>query len=165
MNVSKSRARWKSSLFSIRLSTSPEFSKTFSKKDAAAEHATKDPEVRSNASMNASLKSSSPALVTISLCLLVQAVEQFYQLGDPKLFELSVGRYETIVAFNVGLMLCLPWIGALGSIAAKAVGASREIAMRAAISPIALIAAMLMCLLVWDLTKTRSMVSSLAYSS
>jgi len=111
------------------------------------------------------VKASAPALMTILLCLLVQAVEQGWGVGNPRILNVSAGRFATAVVLNVGLLACLPLIGAISSTLAKRLGLTRKAAVEAAMSPVALVSAMLVTLAVFDLLTTRALVSSLAYSS
>jgi hypothetical protein len=110
-------------------------------------------------------KSSIPALLTISLCLLVQAVQQGLQVGSPRTYQLNIGNFGTNVVLNLGLLISLPLIGAAGALLAKRMGEPFSLAVRAVLSPVALISAMLLCLLAFDLGTTRALVSSLEYSS
>ncbi|HUN88761.1 MAG TPA: hypothetical protein VMU28_08225 [Terriglobales bacterium] len=111
------------------------------------------------------LKASAPALLTILLCLLVQAVEQGWQIGAPVILNFSAGRFTTAVVLNLGLLACLPLIGGISSTLAKRLGHTRKLAVEAAMSPVALISAMLLTLAIFDVATTRALVSSLAYSS
>jgi hypothetical protein len=110
------------------------------------------------------MKSSLPALATILLCFLVQAVEQGFQIGSPRTLSLSSGSFSTAIVFNLGLLVCLPMIGAVGASLAKWLGQSRKVAVESVISPVALVCAMLLALFVVDVVTTRALVSSLAYS-
>jgi len=111
------------------------------------------------------LRSSLPALLTIVLCLLVQAVQQALQMGALKTFHFVLGRFETQLVLNIGLLLSLPLIGATGSAFARHLGERASYAARAVLSPIAIVSAMLLCLLAIDLGTTHALVSSLTYSS
>ena len=111
------------------------------------------------------VKASAPALLTILLCLLVQAVEQGWGFGNPRVLNVSAGRFATAIVLNVGLLACLPLIGAVSSTIAKRLGHSRKAAVEAAMSPVALMSAMLVTLALFDLLTTRALVSSLTYSS
>jgi hypothetical protein len=112
-----------------------------------------------------SLKSNLPGLLTISLCLLVQAIQVFLRHDAPHTYYLKIGRFDTEVALNVGLLLALPIIGCLGSLTARRMGDSRMMAVRAVLSPVALASAMLMALMVVDVITTRALLNSLEYSS
>jgi len=111
------------------------------------------------------MKASLPALTTLVLCLLVQAVEQGFQIGAPQTFTLSAGRFSTAIVLNLGLLVCLPFIGAAGAGIARYLGHSRKAAVESVMSPVALVSAMLLTLLVVDFVTTRALISSLAYSS
>jgi hypothetical protein len=111
------------------------------------------------------IRSSLPALLTIVLCLLVQAVQQALTIGAPSTFHFVLGRFETHLVLNLGLILSLPFIGATGAAFARHLGERETYAMRAVLSPIALTSAMLLCLLTIDLSTSHALVSSLAYSS
>ncbi len=110
------------------------------------------------------MKSSLPALATILLCFLVQAVEQGFRFGRPLTLNVSSGDFSTAIVCNLGLLACLPVIGAIGASFAKWLGQSRKAAVESVISPIALVCAMLLALFVLDVATTRALVSSLAYS-
>jgi len=110
------------------------------------------------------MKTSLPALATIVLCFLVQAVEQGFRIGSPRTLNVTTGYFSTAVVFNLGLLVCLPWIGALGAGFAKWLGHSRKAAVESVISPVALVCAMLLALFVVDVVTTRALVNSLAYS-
>lgn len=112
-----------------------------------------------------SLRTSAPALITILLCLLVQAIEQGWGIGNPRVLNVSSGRFATAVVLNLGLLACLPLIGAISSTLSKRLGLSRKAAVEAAMSPVALVSAMLVTLAIFDLLTTRALVSSLDYSS
>jgi hypothetical protein len=111
------------------------------------------------------VKASAPALLTILLCLLVQAVEQGWGIGSPRVLNVSSGRFATAVVLNLGLLASLPLIGAISSTVAKRLGHSRKSMVEAVMSPVALLSAMLVTLAIFDLFTTRGLVSSLAYSS
>lgn len=111
------------------------------------------------------LRSSLPALATIVLCFLVQAVEQGFQIGAPTTLNVNAGRFNTAVVLNLGLLLCLPAIGAAGATISKRLGYSKSAAFKSVMSPVALVSAMLLTLLVADFITTRALVSSLSYSS
>ena len=111
------------------------------------------------------LRSSLPAMLTIVLCLLVLAVQQAFEMAALKTFHFVIGRFETQLVMNFGLLLTLPLIGATGSAFARHLGERASQAMRAVLSPMAIVCAMLLCLLALDLMTTRALVSSLAYSS
>ena len=104
--------------------------------------------------------SNMPALLTITLCCLAQAL-RFTPL---RALELRVGQFETEMVFNLGVIASLPFAGALGAFLARRSGASRFAALRAVVSPVALVSAVLLTMLVWDLVQSRALVSSLAYS-
>jgi len=110
------------------------------------------------------MKSSLPALATILLCFLVQAVQQGFQIGSPRTLNVSTGDFSTAIVFNLSLLVCLPVIGAIGASLAKWLGQSRTAAVESVFSPIALVCAMLLALFVFDVVTTRALVSSLAYS-
>ena len=111
------------------------------------------------------MKSSTPALITVFLCLLVQAVEQGFQIGAPRIFNISAGRFATAIVLNLGLLACLPFIGAAGSSVAKYLGQTRKMAVESVMAPLALVSAMLLTLFAVDVITTRALVSSLSYSS
>jgi len=111
------------------------------------------------------MKASIPALLTLLLSLLVQAIEQGFQIGTPRTLSVSSGRFSTDVVLNLGLLVCLPFIGAVGASVAKWLGHSRKAAVESVMSPVALVSAMLVTLLVVDFATTRALISSLAYSS
>jgi hypothetical protein len=115
--------------------------------------------------MRPSLKASLPALTTLSLSLSVMAVEQGFQVSAPRTFDVTAGRYSTAIVLNVGLLAALPFIGAAGASVAKWLGHSRKAAVESVMSPVGLVAAMLLTLALFDLATTRFVVSSLAYSS
>jgi hypothetical protein len=110
------------------------------------------------------MKSSLPALATILLCFLVQAVQQGFQIGTPRTLNVSSGNFSTAIVFNLSLLASLPVIGAIGAALAKSLGHSRKAAVEAVISPVALVCAMLLALFFFDVATTRALVSSLAYS-
>lgn len=110
------------------------------------------------------MKSSLPALATILLCFLVQAVQQGFQVGRPRTVNVSSGDFSTAIVFNLMLLASLPVIGAVGASLAKWLGHSRKAAVESVISPIALVCGMLLALFVFDVITTRALVSSLAYS-
>jgi hypothetical protein len=103
--------------------------------------------------------------VTLSLCLSVQGVEQGFRAGAPHALNFSVGRFSTAVVFNIGLLACLPAIGAAGASLAKWLGHSRVAAVESVMAPVALVSAMLLTLAVVDFLTTRALLSSLAYAS
>jgi len=111
------------------------------------------------------LRSSLPALATIVLCFLVQAVEQGFQVGTPTTLNFNAGRFNTAVVLNLGLLFCLPVIGAVGAAISKHLGYSRTATFKSVISPVALVSAMLTTLLIADFITTRALLSSLSYSS
>lgn len=111
------------------------------------------------------MRASLPALATILLCMLVQAVEQGFQIGSPRTFNISAGRFNTAIVLNLGLLICLPFIGAAGAFFAKRLGHTRKAAIECVMSPVGLVSAMLLTLLVVDFVTTRALVSSLSYSS
>ncbi|HVZ17333.1 MAG TPA: hypothetical protein VG897_09470 [Terriglobales bacterium] len=113
----------------------------------------------------ASIRSSLPALTTIVMCCLVQAVEQGFQIGAPRTFEVSAGRFSTAIVLNLGLLCCLPLIGVAGTILSKRLGYCRKATLTSVFSPVALVSAMLLTLLVIDLVTTRALISSIEYSS
>lgn len=110
-------------------------------------------------------KTSLPAVSTLLLCLLVQAIEQGFQVGTPRTLNLSAGNFSTAIVLNLGLLASLPFIGAIGSWMAKRLGQSRKAAVESVMTPVGLISAMLLTLFVVDSITTRALVSSLAYSS
>lgn len=110
------------------------------------------------------MKSSLPALATILLCFLVQAIEQGFQVGKPVTLSIASGDFSTAIVFNLGLIACLPLIGAIGASVAKWLGQSRKAAVESVVSPVALVCAMLLALFMFDVVTTRALVSSLAYS-
>jgi len=116
--------------------------------------------------MNSStVKTSLPAIATLLLCLLVQAVEQGFQIGAPWTLNVSAGRFATAIVLNLGLLAALPFIGAAGSGLAKYLGQSRKAAIESVMTPLALVSAMLLTLFVFDLVTTRALIGSLSYSS
>ena len=110
------------------------------------------------------MKSSLPALATIVLCFLIQAIEQGFQIGKPVTLSIASGDFSTAIVCNLGLLACLPVIGAIGASVAKWLGQSRKAAVESVVSPIALVCAMLLALFMFDVVTTRALVSSLAYS-
>jgi hypothetical protein len=114
---------------------------------------------------NRVLKSNLPGLLTISLCLLVQAVQLVLRIDVPRTYHLAVGRFDTEVVLNLGLLVALPLIGAIGSFVARYLGEPAKFAARAVLSPVALVSAMLIALLLFDLITARALLSSLEYSS
>ena len=114
---------------------------------------------------SSTMRMSLPALATNLLCFLVQAIEQGFQIGAPRTFNVNAGRFNTAVVLNLGLLLCLPLIGAMGAAFSKRLGQSRAAAVKCVMSPVAMVSAMLIVLLLFDAITTRALVSSLAYSS
>ena len=114
---------------------------------------------------SAIMRSSLPAIATILMCFLVQAIEQGFQIGSPRTFNVTAGRFSTAIVLNLGLLICLPLIGALGCGFSKKLGHSRNATLKAVLSPVALVSGMLLALLVIDFVTTRALISSLAYSS
>ncbi|MGZ4787451.1 MAG: hypothetical protein ACXVZX_02955 [Terriglobales bacterium] len=114
---------------------------------------------------SAAMRSSLPAMATILMCFLVQAVEQGFQIGAPLTLNVSAGRFSTAVVLNLGLLCCLPVIGATGCSLSKRLGYSRAAILKSVLSPVALVSGMLLALLAVDFITTRALVSSLAYSS
>jgi len=111
------------------------------------------------------MRSSLPGVATILMCFLVQAIEQGFQVGAPKTVYLTAGRFNTDLVLNFGLLCCFPIIGALGCALSKRLGYSRLATLKSVLSPVALLSAMLLALLVVDFITTRALVSSLSYSS
>lgn len=111
------------------------------------------------------MRASLPALATILLCFLVQAVEQGFQIGAPRTYNISAGRFTTAVVLNLGLLCCLPAIGAAGATLSKRFGQTRLASVKCVMSPVAMVSAMLLTLLFIDVITTRALISSLAYSS
>lgn len=111
------------------------------------------------------IRSSLPALATILLCFLVQAVEQGFQIGASTTLNFNAGQFNTAVVLNLGLLFCLPAIGAAGATLSKRLGYSKSAAFKSVMSPVALVSAMLLTLLIADFVTTRALISSLAYSS
>jgi hypothetical protein len=111
------------------------------------------------------LRSNLPGLLTISLSLLVLGLELLFRLDLLRTYQLRIGRFNTEVALNVGYLLMLPLIGCSGSFAAKRLGEPRPSAIRAVLSPVALVSAMLLGLLVMDIITARALLDSLEYSS
>lgn len=114
---------------------------------------------------NGVLKSNLPGLLTISLCFLVEATQLLFQLFALRTFHLSIGNFDTEVVINLGLLLILPLIGAIGSFTAKYLEEPASLAARAVLSPVALAGAMLITLLVIDMVTARALLNSLEYSS
>ena len=115
--------------------------------------------------MPSSLRASLPALATLTLCLCVQAVEQEFQVGAPRTFDVSAGSFSTAIVVNYWLLACLPLIGAAGASLAKWLGHSRKAAAESVLTPVALVSAMLLTLAVFDFATTRGLLSNLAYVS
>ena len=99
------------------------------------------------------MKSSLPALATILLCFLVQAVQQGFQIGTPRTLNVSTGDFSTAIVFNLSLLASLPLIGAISASLAKSLGHSRKAAVESVISPVAIVCAMLLALLLATSTE------------